>query len=326
MQFNMDKTDLMQNIELKKLENKFIMHSGVDSIIKTIMESIESKALLREMNEVLLPESICLIGESGAGKTAICEAIKLLYPPTTFSDSLSETEQQPIIDLSVPAGTLKGLTNKILRKLGDINPNKGDTQERTDRIIQLLETTKTNLIILDEFHNLIAGKNHAVIVKWVKTLINETKIPVMVVGTPEVRNLITESSEVSRRFKILNIEPFNYQFTANNFDFEVYVNTYARLLTDIYPKISYSEITEPFSLMRLYLATVGNVGNINGVMINSFICAKDNGNDNVSRADLSEGYLKTKIVHVSRFHSRNPFEMNDKDAVGLLNKVLSKPR
>ena len=326
MQYALNKTLLTEDIEIKALQNKFIMHSGVSSIIQVIKESVESKALLRERNEVMPPESICLIGEAGAGKTAICEQIASLYPPSTVCDNLSIVEHKPIVSLSVPFGTLKGLTSKILTKLGDPNPHQGTTQQMTDRIIMLLETTKTNLIILDEFHNLFAEKNHAVIVKWVKSLINETKIPVMVVGTPEVRTLITQSAEISRRFTIMDIEPFNFHFTLQNSPLKVYVNTFANLLSAAYPKISYEGLTNPHTLIRLYLATLGNVSNINSVMINSFICAKRNGLNKVSMENMSEGYSLSSVAHVNRFHSRNPFELSDTQAVSLMNKVLAMPR
>lgn len=326
MQYASTESKLIKELEIKALQNKFIMHSGVSSIVQAIKTAVESKALLRERNQLMPPDSICLIGEAGAGKTAICEQITSQYPSSIVHDNLAIVEHKPIVSLSVPLGSLKSLASKILSNLGDPNPYKGNTDQMTARIVMLLETAKTNLIILDEFHNLIAGKNHAVIVKWVKTLINDTKVPVMVVGTHEVRTLITQSAEISRRFKILQIDPFDYKFTVQSYPLKVYVNTIANLLSVAYPKISFEGLTNPHTLMRLYLATLGNVSNINTLMINSFIRAMRADVNIVSQENMSQGFAESSIAYVRDYHSKNPFNISDKEAVSLMNKVTSMPR
>lgn len=322
-----EKQNRKQNLlSLSNVKTSFIIHTQMRNIIDLVSEVIETKALSRTEGIAIVAESICLTGDSGTGKTYICDYIAHHYPSKTVLDEMAVIEKHPVLSISVANRQIKGLASRMLEALGDPNPTRGSESEMTHRVQKLLITCETDLIILDEFNNLINDKNAKSVLYWVKSLMNHTNIPVLVVGTPEVKGLVNSNPEMARRFLKVNLMPFDFDLVEQHKALPAYINA---IRSNIIKRIAFQafpEFRSTYDLLRLYLATLGYPTNLSELIINAAKSAIRASQEVVTVDDFVGVYTKSRLVHVGEYHSKNPFTLNEREAVQLFNSVLNKQK
>ncbi len=203
------------------------------------------------------PDCLLLTGSTGAGKTTIYKTYAQNYP-------IQETEEGdivPIIHAVTPsAANIKGLVSVLLKQLGDPLPDKGSTTNQTIRLYDLLEKCQVELIFLDEFHNfkdLDSDKVLKNVCDWLKNLILNTKIPIVLFGTPESEDILkVDNLQLSRRF--------NYRHSLIPFPrTESGLELFRQFLSDVESQLplAYRSVLAEKSLSeRIYYATDGTIG------------------------------------------------------------------
>jgi Bacterial TniB protein len=205
------------------------------------------------------PDCLLLTGTTGAGKTTIYKTYAQNYP-------IRETEEGdivPIIHAVTPsAANIKGLVSVLLKQLGDPLPDKGSTTNQTIRLYDLLEDCQVELIFLDEFHNfkdLDSDKVLKNVCDWLKNLILNTKIPIVLFGKEGSEDILkADNLHLSRRF--------NYRHSLIPFPrTESGLELFRQFLSDVESQLplAYRSVLAEKSLSeRIYYATDGTIGHV----------------------------------------------------------------
>lgn len=314
-----DKLALLRNIN-----NIFIEHPDAKSALSTITGVIDRHQRCRRQGISVPAENLCLTAEASSGKTTLCNYILAKYPTKRMVYEDREFDRIPTFYVILREKTIKSLASAMLVQLKAENPYKGTKDELTHRLEVLLKNTETNLIILDEFHNLINDRNKRDVLDWLKSLINRLNIPVLVVGTPGVESLIEASAEMSRRFKKITVAKLPFEPSAKNSSYAQYLKRYFQTINQHFPFVSYPDEINQLMLTRLYLATNGFPGNITILVeIIGRMAIKDNRN-HVELEDLKAAFLEaTDLVNLD-IQNINPFEISDKEVKTLFYQLKSR--
>ena len=147
-------------------------------------------------------EPVCgaLLGASGVGKTSVVDHYRRLHPP----EETETATRQPVLKVTLqPDARPKGIAADLLLALGDPAWSSGTVQTLTNRAVKLLKHCGVELIVMDEFHHLFDMDRAKVMTKasqWLKVLIVNTGIPVVVCGMPEAEYVLS-AEHTERRFK-----------------------------------------------------------------------------------------------------------------------------
>ncbi|MFT5094283.1 MAG: hypothetical protein ACI93T_003120, partial [Porticoccaceae bacterium] len=158
-------------------------------------------------------EPVCgaLLGTSGVGKTTVIDHYRRSFP---VEETETATRQRVLKVTLQPNAKPKGIAADILFALRDPAWSSGTVQTLTNRAVHLLEHCGVELIILDEFHHLFDSERSRVMTQaaqWLKVLIVNTRIPVVVSGMPEA-TYVLNAEHTERRFKDrLTFRCFNWR-------------------------------------------------------------------------------------------------------------------
>lgn len=183
-----------------------IQHPRFRALHARISECLEATA---EDGE---PQCLCLIGETGVGKTTLARTYAAAFP----RHETPLGARTPILYLETPHPiTVKGMTSALLHALGDPRAFKGTQPEMNARLQGFLADCGTRLVILDDFHHLIDKQtNHILrdVSEWLKVLIKNTGIVYLVVGIEgEVERILTANPQLSRLFVRERLRPFSLE-------------------------------------------------------------------------------------------------------------------
>lgn len=259
------------------------------------------------------PDCLLLMGSTGAGKTTIYKTYAQNYP----SRETEEGSVVPIIYATIPAAaTVKGLVEALLKKLGDPLYNKGTTINQTSRLYDLLKACQVELIFLDEFHHFIDRESDKVlknVCDWLKNLILNAKIPIVLFGLPESEKILTvDNWQLSRRF--------NYRHSLVPFpqlDAESSPESFRDFLSEIEKKLPLAKrsgLAEKSLSDRIYYATDGTIGHVMTLIRKGATLAIE---QDIERIDLNIlGIIFDKHLRHNKFFKKtdpfsgNKFELN----------------
>lgn len=144
------------------------------------------------------PSSAFLIGESGTGKSKLCEIFTSKFPlPSLEADEDGEQSVRPVIKCLVPSPiTIKGLCQQLLM-LCEFDGDQGSVVQLTQSLIARIKTCRVQVIILDEIQRLMlseASKIRASTIAWIISLLTETQATMILTGTTECEELLTSNA------------------------------------------------------------------------------------------------------------------------------------
>lgn len=183
---------------------KYVKHTQAQEALARIELCRKSTRRMRE------PQGLLIIGEPGVGKTMSLEQYCSHYPAIQSEDGTV----RPVVRMTLPPrARIKSVQTELLRALGDPKPDFGTIPTQTNKLYTLLKACRVELLILDETQHLYdRERSHSIlqlVVDWLKTLIEETRIPVVLAGIPVARDILDHDRQLARRFSsIYEIRPF----------------------------------------------------------------------------------------------------------------------
>ncbi len=180
--------------KLKLVRELFIAGPYLESLMCEIDECKEDSKLGGEA------QCMFITGNTGSGKTTLIRKYMENYPRKELADRTNI----PVFFTSLPENaTPVRASQKMLTDLGDpFSCVSSDLEELRIKLICLLVSCGVELIIIDEFQHLIERKNNKVLHRaadWLKTIIIDSNIPVVLVGMPYSSVILDVNSQLNDR-------------------------------------------------------------------------------------------------------------------------------
>jgi Cdc6-like AAA superfamily ATPase len=288
-----------ERIEL--VEKLFIMHPSFERCLNKIEECRNDSKMSAE------PFCMLITGEPGVGKTTLCKEYEKRHPRM----ELDEKTLIPILLARIPIpATPKNLVSILLTALGDPIADKGTTYNQTKRLIKFLRECEVELIILDEFQHFIDQDSDKIlytISDWLKQLINETEIPIILVGLAQSVNVLKANSQLKRRFSMKDgLANFKWLTKSDNKESEaesangnkkqaakdIDYLAFLKAVDEMLPLTEDSHLAGQSIAYRMWKATQGNVARTMKLIRYAARLALKDGEDKVSLDLLEKAYEK----------------------------------
>lgn len=299
------------------LFNDFIIpHPKYKNALTCIDRSIEATRLRGE------PASALIVGNPGTGKSTAGKSAVMARGPKQIVSGDSGTK------LIVPAFylplkspcTINTLTIRMLHAL-DCEDASGNSSALSKRLVKLLETCETKLIVLDEFDILLekgAEKSRQQVCEWLRTLLNETLVPIAIVGVESCEEIINAHPQLSRRY------PYRHHMTELEYSALDPKSVYSKTMRALGNALeNIGEFKDCLSLgtdqplKAMYLATAGNMNGIRHILYQAMNAALSRDDGTFTVEDLAVG-CDVSVVPTA-LYQRNPFRLSSET----LNRVFA---
>jgi hypothetical protein len=241
-------------------------YESVATVRETLIEhpafayGISAIRRCHRMGQFELEEPGCLLvtGVSGSGKSTLRKEYAKHHPRREAEDGTII----PVLHLELPAKpTIKNVAERILLALGDPLFAHGTAVAMTERIIVLFKNCRLELVILDEFQHFIdhsSEKIEATVADWLKSLVNATKVPFVLMGLRRCRRILQANEQLRRRFsRQISLEPFSIIDKRSRRIFDGLLRTiYGSLPVPCAPELIGGGVTAE----QMHYATFGLIG------------------------------------------------------------------
>lgn len=256
------------------------------------------------------PKCLLIQGDTGAGKTALIKRYLRKYP---FSaDATGVVGQCPVLVSSIPKPvSISGLATRLLAQLGDPFAERGTVHRLTLRLSGdegFLNRCGVELIILDEFHHLIETdsiprKREAA--DWLKSILNDTGIPIVLVGLPHSGGILDNNDQLKRRFRARKtLAPFTWGRTV---EAQKEFRLFLKAVEDALGLPEPSHLSEQTTAFRFFCASRGYIATVMSVIRTAFEFALLLNAPNLSLDLLADAFEEDVDLSDSRIP--NPFEV-----------------
>ena len=284
---------------LSKSHSAFINYPRIKALADDIERCQRRSALAGS------PHCMALEGHSGAGKTTLIERYMDAYPKV----ETPEGTRVPVLYVLTPSPiTVKGMVSTILEYLGDPAAYKGTQAALNSRLVHLLRACEVELVILDDFHNLIEAETvymFSAVSHWLKALIKKSSVPFLVVGVEgRVEPILRSNPELSRLFaRRETLYPFTWDVKDEGAikEFAKFMGHAERAIGTGLP----TSLPRTDLLYRIHYATAGIVSNIMSLLRSAQEYALEGGSDVIELQHLAKAFDKDIAENV--VGRANPF-------------------
>lgn len=298
-------------VRLQKFKSLTIAHPSFQAGIDVIMHALT-------MTEIGggPPISPMLLGESGTGKTKICDVIyHMLGKPTELVTDDEIITTKPVIYCTVPENaTIKKLVQELLRSFGEVRLNQ-NLAFLEHRLYALLRTSRTRLVILDEWQHLIqrgADKTRQSVCDWVKVFgEKEFKGVILLVGIPDSECVVDQHDQLPRRYPYrIKLRNFSLYSESDNDNFEKLVKSFSKeIITSMNFSTSPSFNSEEL-LIYLYAFSSGNIDALHTLLNEALSLALERNDADLLLEDIKQA---ADLVHSKHCITKtNPFRESTK--------------
>jgi Cdc6-like AAA superfamily ATPase len=289
---DVDIDNLTTQERLKMLYSIYVAHPDAERILQKIERCHYSREYSSE------PRSMSLTGATGSGKSTLIEQYMLRHPATETEKETSIPIFKSIIQ---PNTNIRDFVISVLKSLiasvsgireDDVHDDflKGNLTTVRKRLYKYIAHAKVKIIILDEFQHLISSKSKKVlndIADTIKTLINETKVPVILVGTTKANAVFAENPELARRLsEKIDLTPFSISDPSS-------MTTYRKFLAEVdklLPFQTLSRLATKEMSMRMYAASNGYIDDIMRIVHDAGYTAIYDGAESITIEHLAQAF------------------------------------
>ena len=292
-----------------KPETQFFLSKTIKT--ESFNDAVESIEATHDMYGTI-GSGMILYGEPGVGKSAILETYKSSYLASCKNLETEELTRVPIIKISIPAmPTINSLIIEMLEAVE--HPRLDGSQSKLNiRIREFIKNQGVELLIFDEFQHLLreqAQKSTSNVLNYIKTLMDDTKVAVVMAGISKGRKAIKEYDELYQRmtFEQAEIKPYNLKLKSSCSEFVDFMQTIELILADAGVKII--SLTNKTMLQRVWLASNGRIRLIERLIAK--VLEKTDLTKTVNISHFERIYEKNKM-NPKLGDTFNPFSVNDK--------------
>lgn len=267
------------------IERVYVKHPYAKKVLKQIDYCRTHSKMAAE------PDGMLITGAQGMGKTTLWKRYARRFPRTSMEGGVIV----PVLSVGIHApATPKSLVTVLLSALGDPASERGSIAAQTLRLYRYLEKCRTELLILDEFQHFIdrdSSKILKTISDWLKMLMNEAKLPIVLIGMPvSVRVLDAKGNEqLKRRFSMReSLKPFAWTEDDRDLTFRKFL----KMLDAQLPLIESSHLADKETAFRIHCATGGEMYRIMNLVRQAANLAIDGGLERIDMQLLSKAYRK----------------------------------
>lgn len=234
------------------------------------------------------PRHLMILGPSGTGKSSVQKEYVRYFPV------IEETEFRriPVLRVEIKSSpTVRSVAEDILKAMGVPMAYRGTVNEKTDRVISSLQKLKVELLMLDEVQHLLGankrsfGSNNET--EWLKTLLNQIEIPVVLAGLPYGQALLSTNEQLRRRLDgVHHLTPFSVEDEDSAADFAGVVSWFDSEIHGGTP----IGLHDGDMLYRLFYATNGLIGYLSKLLIGAMEIRLENGKKAVENWMLEESF------------------------------------
>jgi len=181
---------------LKSFIDCFVEHP----VLTTVLQDFDRLRAYRQLGGE--PQCMLLIGDTGSGKTHLINYYKSRFDVRREGDALI----QPLLVSRIPSRlNLEQMMIQMLSDLGQFGSEYRRGRSRdiglTESLIKALRRCRTELIIINEFQEILefkSARDRQVIANRLKMISEESQIPIVLVGMPWAAQIAEEPQWSSR--------------------------------------------------------------------------------------------------------------------------------
>ena len=260
----------MSNL-VAEFNSKTILHSQLKTAIKAISNTHSMSGIVGT--------GMLLLGPSGVGKTKILENYTKTYLAKQTGLETKTLSKKPILSIRIPASpSPKAILEKLLTAAGHPFTTSNTQSVLEKRLSAVIKNQHVSLIIFDEFQHMLrtqAQKSTRAVLNFIKVLMDENQIAIVMAGTPESLESIREHEELYQRFthEHITLKPFKLESHEEISNYSSYLSACEQILNDL--GVSCISLTSEINLARIYLATDGKPRLINRLIVKAIQSAPD---------------------------------------------------
>ena len=271
-----------QRRRLLAFNDCFVEHPALTTIIEDFERLRFNRTLGGEQ------QSMLLTGDTGSGKTQLINH----YSKRFFSQQRRNVLTKPILVSRIPSKlTLEHTIIQLLMDLGQFGTEyrTGRSHELglTESLVSCLQLCETELIIINEFQELIEFKSaqyKQLIANRLKYISEETQIPIVLVGMPWAE-LIAEEPQWASRLICRRQIPY-FKLSEGPEDFVRFLKGLAiRMPFDLPPKLE-----EKHTTLALFAACRGEVRKLKHLLNEAVKMALFDGAKTLIKEHLAKAY------------------------------------
>jgi hypothetical protein len=293
---NIDYASMSAKERISLVEQIHISYPRLNEVMRRISHCHQSSKASAE------PINMLVTGETGTGKSTASRRYEQKFKRL----ETKEGAVVPVLSATIPVpATVKSLVTRLLLNIGDPMADRGTTVSRTLRVEVLLEACDVELIILDEFQHFIDRDSQKVlqtVADWLKNLLNETKVPIVLIGLPYCDQILDSNPQLKRRFSFrISLEPFAWGTLEQQQDFRKFLNALDQKL----PFIKRSNLAGQDTAYRLFFATNGVIANVMKIVRRASGLAIERSLEKLDLDLLAEAY--DELFAAANPNVNNPF-------------------
>jgi hypothetical protein len=235
-------------------------------------------------------DALLVLAGSGAGKTHLANKLMRGSP----RDDSGMTSRIPVVSFSVPASkpNERTLASELLYSMGAPRHDVGRAPELFRRAIHYIEQTQTELVIIDNVHDIPRLRRQIGIEhlgNWIRNLIDAAPCLILMLGTPVAQEIVASNAQLrSRSMKMRYIPYFSIDTPEN-------AARMLRLLVELdnlLPLAEHSCIREPKIAIKIYNVTFGVFRAILTLLKEAVCIVTSQNKETITEHDLAEAFTK----------------------------------
>ena len=247
---------------------------------KSILDTLQW--LLKVPERPRMP-NLLITGKPNNGKTTIIEKFREEFGQGYVNDD-SEPVKPVIVAEAPPVADEKSLYISILERFHPPYRRTASAKELRYETIHLFRAYHTRMLIIDEFHSMIAGTalKQREVMNAIKLFCNELRIPIIGVGTSEAETILSHDDQHVSRFRVEELPLWIWDR-----QFRLLLKSFEKML----PLKKPSDLQQPELAKLLHENSEGNIGNLHQILIECTKAAIRSGDEQIHQA-LIKSVLK----------------------------------